>query len=117
MQREIDEKIGDAEPRLEDKDQLHYVQAVCTLFLCMICSILSGVNWQFQRACGMLHVTVIFCMVTIFTGAPRASSVLEWCPLPCSQGYERWGAGRTQSTEGNSGQSTIKLEFPQIQSG
>ncbi len=29
MQREIDEKIGDAEPRLKDKDQLHYVNAVC----------------------------------------------------------------------------------------
>ena len=29
MQKEIDEKIGDVEPRLEDKDKLPYVNAVC----------------------------------------------------------------------------------------
>ncbi len=32
MQLEIDEKIGGAEPRLKDKDQLHYVNAVSVYF-------------------------------------------------------------------------------------
>ncbi len=28
MQQEIDEKIGEAEPRLKDKEKMHYVNAV-----------------------------------------------------------------------------------------
>ncbi len=29
MQREIDEKIGEAEPRLKDKEEMPYTNAVC----------------------------------------------------------------------------------------
>ena len=29
MQREIDEKIGEAEPRLKDKEEMPYTMAVC----------------------------------------------------------------------------------------
>ncbi len=34
MQREIDEKIGDAEPRLKDRAKMHYVNAVCVCAVC-----------------------------------------------------------------------------------
>ncbi len=43
MQREIDHVLGEAEPRLEHRDKLHYVNAVC-LYSAIVFSILFRVH-------------------------------------------------------------------------
>ncbi len=43
MQKEIDHVLGETEPRLQDKDQLHYVNAVHTAF-CFVCSLVLMEN-------------------------------------------------------------------------